>query len=178
VGFGDSNGRKGEMKKAILFTLILNLLAGAASAGRAQPLFVIERNKNTNVLRYDAQISNEGKLIEEEPMIAYWIMLAEDGRRKELTWLEKEMAYGFDIEKDRSGEFYRITLVSYNKREIKVYQKGREVKAEVVINGKPSYFEKIYINSTKGWPLPKVNYIELHGRDIKTGERCYERIVP
>src|ERR1039457_4263601 len=50
-----------------------------------QPLFIIERNKNANVVHYDAQLTADGKLDPKRPVIAYWVMLAQGGRRQNLT---------------------------------------------------------------------------------------------
>ncbi len=166
------------MKKVILLTMILTMLAGITWAESTQSLFIIERSKNNNVLHYAALISDDGKLVAKKPLTAYWVMRAEDGRRKELSRLEKKMAYGFDIKKDNSGKFYRMRLVSYKQREIKIFKQGGRIKAEVIIDGRPSYFEKVYISSKEGWLLPKVDYIELYGQDIITGERRYEKILP
>jgi Domain of unknown function (DUF4833) len=54
------------------------------------PLFVIERSTNANVVYYDARVTKSGKLNAEEPVVAYWIMLAGNGRREELNPIEKE----------------------------------------------------------------------------------------
>ena len=83
----------------------------AAAQAETQPLFIIERSKNANVVHYDARLNADGKLDPKEPVIAYWIMLAEDGRREDLNWIEKKKAYGFDIKPDPSGDGYRMTVV-------------------------------------------------------------------
>ena len=138
----------------------------------------IERSKNRNVLHYDARLDQNGKLDPKEPVIAYWIMLAEDGRREELNWLERHKAYGFSIHEDRDGQTYHMTLVAYEERDVKVFQEGEKVRAEIAIAMRASYLERIYIDSTEGALSPKVNYIELFGQDVKNGERRYEKIVP
>lgn len=164
------------MKKAIFLTLIFNMLTSISLAGSTQPLFIVERSKNTNVLHYDAQLSDSGKLLDKMPLIVYWVLLAEDGRRQELSWLERTMAFGFDVKKDSSGEGYRVILVAYKEREVKIYKQGDSVRAEIIIDGRPSYFDRVYINSRDGFLLLEVDYIELYGRDIITGEKRYERI--
>jgi len=71
-------------------------LLPAAAQAKTQPLFIIERSKNANVVHYDARLDADGRLDPKEPVVAYWIMLAEDGRRENLNWIEKRKAYGFD----------------------------------------------------------------------------------
>ncbi len=172
--------RTNKIKKAIFLTLISTMLADITWAESIQSLFIIEQSKNNNILRYDARISNDGNLLAKKPLIAYWVLRAEDGRRKDLSWLEKKMAYRFDFEKDTSGKYYRMRMrmISFKEREIKIYQEGDRVKAVIIIDGRPCSFEKVYISTKEGLWLPKIDYIELYGRDIITGERRYEKILP
>jgi hypothetical protein len=63
---------------------------------RAVDLFVIERSKNRNVVRYDLVLDKSGFYDTRRPLDVYWLMLAEDGRREELSILERR-AYGFEL---------------------------------------------------------------------------------
>ena len=86
------------MKRAIWWFAVLALLIVPAEAQiKTSPLFIIERSKNANVVHYDARLTADGKLDPKDPVIAYWVLSAEDGRREELSWIEKKKAYGFDI---------------------------------------------------------------------------------
>ena len=150
----------------------------AAAHADTQPLFTIERSKNANVVHYDARLGADGKLDPKQPVVAYWIMLAEDGRREDLNWVEKGKAYGFDIKPDPSGDGYRMTVVSAPDRQITVKMEGKAARADMAIDGHPAVLEKMYIDSSDGLMGPKVHYIELHGKDVKTGEKRFEKIVP
>jgi hypothetical protein len=149
---------------------------GALAA--THPLFIIERSKNANVVRYDARLTADGKLDPKEPVIAYWVLSAEDGRREELSWIEKKKAYGFDIKPDPSVKGYKMTLVADPKRQITVRKDGDTVRAEGVIDGRPAVLEKMYIKASDGLTGPKVQYIELYGKDLQTGGKRYQKIVP
>ena len=73
------------MKKALWWFAVLALMAVPAAAQiKTSPLFIIERSTNANVVHYDARLTADGNLDPEEPVIADWILLAEDGRRKKL----------------------------------------------------------------------------------------------
>jgi hypothetical protein len=166
------------MKKTMWWLAVLALLAAPAAAQiKTAPLFIIERNKNANVVHYDARLTADGKLDPKQPVIAYWIMLAEDGRRKKLSWIETKKAYGFTIKPDPSVNGYKMTLLAAPKRQIIVKKKGA-VHAETVINGRPAILEKIYINASDGLMGPKVQYIEVHGKDLQTAEKRREKMVP
>ena len=141
-------------------------------------MFVIERSLNMNVVNYVAQLTREGALDPKEPVIAYWIMLANGGHREDLNVVEKHLAYGFTIRPDPSGRFYRMALAADTEREIKVYQEGEKIRAEIMISGRPAILHKLYVSSTESGILPSVNYVELFGRDIVTGEQRYEKLQP
>jgi hypothetical protein len=167
------------VKKAMWWFAVLMLLsAPAAPQVKINPLFIIQRSKNANVVHYDAQLTADGKLDPKEPVIAYWVMLAEDGRREKLNWIEKKKAYGFDIKPDPSGNGYRMTVAAYPKQQITVRQQGDAVRAELVIGGRPAVLEKMYINASDGLMGPKVHYVELYGKDLQTGRKRFQKIVP
>jgi len=152
--------------------------APEGTLAETRPLFVIERSKNANVVHYDARLTADGNLDPREPVIAYYVMLAEDGRRKELNWIERTMAYGFDIKQDASARGYEMTIVGAPQRSITVRREGHAVRAEMVIDGQQAFVEKMYINVSEALPWPKVEFIDLYGKDVRTGERRFEEIVP
>jgi hypothetical protein len=143
-----------------------------------QNLFIIERSKNANIVRYDAQFTEEGELNPKEPVIAYWILHAEKGQRAELSYLQKKMAYGFETKPATSGEGYTMTMVPLPKRELRIKVVDGEAQGQIEINGKPAVLEKIYVDSEPGWTGPDVNYVRLIGRDLETDEKLTEKITP
>jgi hypothetical protein len=167
------------MNKALRWFAVVVLLAAPAAAQiSTSPLFIIERSKNANVVHYDARLTADGKLDPKEPVVVYWVRLAEDGRRKELSWIQKKMAFGFTVTPDPSLDGFRMTLMAAPERQITVKKEKDAVRAEAVIDGRPAVLEKMYINSSDGLMGPKVHYIEVHGKDLQTGEERRERMVP
>jgi len=149
-----------------------------AAHKKTQSLFIIERSTNANVVHYDARLTADGKLDPEEPVVAYWVLGAEDGRREELSWIEKKKAYGFDIKPDPSVKGYKMTLVAAPQLQITVKKEADAIRAEGVIGGQQAVLEKIYINASTGLTGPKVHYIMLYGKDLKTGGKLSQKIVP
>jgi hypothetical protein len=167
------------MKKALgCFALLALLAAPAVAQIRTSPLFIIERSKNANVIHYDARLTADGKPDPKEPVIAYWVMFAEDGRREKLSWIEKKMAYGFTIKPDPSVNGYKMTLVAVPERPITVKQEKDAVRAEVVIDGRPAFLEKIVISVSDGLTGPKIQHVEVSGKDLQTGENLREKMMP
>lgn len=166
-------------------TLALVLLSGmavAATAGAAdvtQPLFLIERTTNANVIHYDARVSdiNAGQLDPRLPVIAYWIMAAEDGRRKELNLIERTRGYGFEVRRDAADGSWTMTLVSYPRKPMHVYVRDGVAVAEMPIGGHSARLERILIVTRKSWPLNEPVSAELFGKDIATGELRHEKVV-
>lgn len=167
-----------EAKKASPAPAPGKAVASTAARKKNRSLFIIERSKNANVVHYDAKVTSDGKLDPREPVSAYWIMRAEDGRREELNWMENEKGYGFDIKPDPSVNGYKMTLMAAPQQQITVKQAGNAIRAEVVINGRPAVLKKIYINASDGLTGPKVSNIMLYGKDIKTGKMRSQKSVP
>jgi hypothetical protein len=71
-----------------------------------------------------------------------------------------------------------MSLVAAPEKQIIVKKVKDAVHAEGVINGRPVVLEKLHIHATDGLPWPKVHYIEVYGKDLQTGERLREKMVP
>ena len=160
--------------------LLVALSGGALSwaANSYQPLFVVERSTNQNVVHYDAQIAENGELDPREPVVVYWVMAAKDGHRQALTFLEKIKAYGITVEPDSAPHSFRIALAAYRQRPIAVCREGDRFRAEAVIEGRRAYLKRIYVTVGKGMLFSAPKSIELVGTDIGTGESLHETISP
>jgi hypothetical protein len=141
-------------------------------------IFRIERSKNANIVQYDVQLTPDGKIYSKEAVIAYWIRLAKDGQRKELSSIQRKWAYGFKTKYDAKSNFAILEMKAEIGRKIKVYMVDGVYRAETGIDEQPAFIEKIYITTIEGGILPKVQSIELYGKDTLTGEDRYEKIKP
>jgi hypothetical protein len=161
-----------------LLVLLLSSICTGLSADSYQPLFIIERSTNANVVHYDAKIGEDGSLDPKEPVVAYWVMAANGGGREDLNLLEKIRAYGFTIRKDSTNQSYWMTLVSQKRRAIHIYQEGGIVHAVTRIGAHEAYLHKIYVKTRKSELLRTVDYFELFGNDLVSGQDCYEKVTP
>jgi len=162
----------------LLFALICAPMFLHAGVPDRQALFKIERNKNANIVQYDAQIGADGKLLKKEPVVAYWVRLAEKGQVQELSWMQKTFAYGFNVKHDPKNDTLELDMKADIGRPIKVQREADGYRATAQIEGSASFIEKIFIHATGKGMSTTVNYIELHGLDVKTGEKRFEKIVP
>jgi len=145
-----------------------------AHARGSANLFSIVRNTNANIVKYDAQRAGDGQLNLVQPLTAYWVMLAEDGRREELTWLEREFAYGFSVSAASPAGFI-LRLAAFKQREIRVDCTSIDCRARVRIASSVATLKQIYVAADGGVPMPHVRYIELRGV-ADDGARVVERI--
>ncbi len=166
----------------IVFALAMVAASSAAQVRPPNPepalLFYIERTMNANKLYYEANLTPEGRIDPEDPVRAYWIMWAKDpsGRTTEdLNLIERTKVYGFNIKPDPSGKHFNMTLKPFRERLIKVYLKEGRARAEMIIDGRPSYFHRMHIFS-KGNTKP--DSIKLYGTDVELGTQTYELFIP
>jgi hypothetical protein len=161
------------MQRLVLFWV-------AAVLGVAQmktvPLFTIEKSSNANRVQYEARVTGDGHIDPKEPVVAYWIMAAENGRRQELNLLEKAKAYGFTLHRD-GADSYRLRVVSHREKEIHVYLAGATVRAEATIDGRVALVEKIFIQMKKSFMLSLPDFGEMFGFDRETGQKLVEKVV-
>ena len=142
---------------------------------RAVNLFVIERSKNRNVVHYDLVLDKSGFYDTGRPLDVYWLMMAEDGRREELSFLERQ-AYGFELLPNAKPTELGVRLVAVKDRPLMVRRRSDAYRAELAIRGVPAYLERIFVVTREGPVLPTVLYIELRGRSIQDGHALSERI--
>jgi hypothetical protein len=164
------------LKPLCLTLFLLALAASAQNRDQYVPLFTIERSLNANVVHYEAKLSKDGRLDVREPVVAYWVMAAEDGRRQALNLLERARAYGFSTLAEHIGESYKMFLVSDRGREIRVFQQNGAVHAEATIAGFHAYLQRIFISARKSLLFDSVDSAELYGIDIATGQPRYEKV--
>lgn len=143
-----------------------------------QGLFRIERNSNDNIIQYDAQVGHDGKLDPHEPVVGYWIRLAEQGQVKELSSVQRKFAYGFKARYNASDDTAEIKMAANIGRLITVRRVGDHFRALTDIDGKLSHIDMIYIHANGKGMSTKVEYIELRGTDAETGDDCYEHFIP
>jgi hypothetical protein len=168
----------GDLKMKTLLLLILFTPSALTAEIQQHPLFKIERSKNANIVQYDARVAPDGKLDRQQPVVAYWLRLAEEGQVQELSWTQKTFAYGFSTEwnDDRTG--VRLELKAAIGRPIQVRCSPSDCRATSTIDGAPAYLRKIFVQSTGKGTSTRVDFFELFGDDVNGGGERYERIVP
>jgi Domain of unknown function (DUF4833) len=152
-------------------------LALPVEAAPSRKLFVIGRSKNKNVVHYDVKLTKSGPLNLDDPIDAYWVMRAEDGRREELTFLEVRLAYGFSIESKVSDNGFLMRLAACDRR-LTVRRSGTQYQAELSIAGEQAILNKIFVQAADDDVMPRVVHIDVQGTAIASGKVLRERLRP
>jgi len=139
-----------------------------------QHLFHIQRSLNANIVQYDAVLNEDGTLDKNKPLIAYWIRKAEDGRRKNLSFMEKKLAYGFSARTLSDGSILMDTVIDL-RRNVKVKRIDSQWVAVTRISGTSAILDHVYVKLFDKKNTTKVQYVELFGQDQQTGEKVHER---
>jgi hypothetical protein len=164
------------LKPVCLSLILLASSVLAESRDQYVPLFTIERSIYANVVHYEAKVTKDGRLDLREPVIAYWTMATEGGRRQALNLIERTKAYGFTTLAEQLGESYKMFLVSDPKREIRVVDQNGAVHAEAIIAGAQAYLQRIFITARKALLFDTADSAELYGIDVATGQPRYEKV--
>ncbi|OQS07701.1 hypothetical protein THRCLA_00304 [Thraustotheca clavata] len=142
--------------------------------------FIIQRSNNANTVVYKGNVVKDS-LDSKAPLHIYWIMYALQGPpypTEELNMIERNTAYGASCTSIGDNQF-EVALASLKDRSIILFFDGTIVRAKTVINGQRDvYLERVYVQSTTSWGLPKVEYVEIFGFDPATKEIVYEKKLP
>ncbi|MDG1477144.1 MAG: DUF4833 domain-containing protein [Vicingaceae bacterium] len=142
-------------------------------------LFYIHKNTNPNAVVYALKLDSDKKINPEEPIEVFWRRYQEDGRKKKLAWLEKTFAFDFKVKPVNGKEnTYAFSLIAMkDKQLIATQNKKGEPLVFMTIAGKSALLEKLYIMVDDTKRIQSVLSIEIFGKDPKTGQLVYEKIV-
>jgi len=138
-------------------------------------LFYLQRNLNRNTIMYDLNLKSDGSVDMREPLEVYWKRYSmEDGVRGELSWFQENFAFGYNVA-TRASEEYSIKLVAYKDRKVNLKKKSGQWIATMKINGKECQLSNIYVYADESGLAPDVQYVDLYGQDLNTGNKEHER---
>jgi len=157
-------------------TLLELCLPAVAHALPSRELFTLARNTNANVVKYAIRTGKDGLLAVAEPIEAYWLMLAENGRREELTWTERQFAYGFSVS-NSSARGCVLHLAACAERALRVCFVDGAYRAQLPIAKQPATLRRIFVCTEQHALLPGVRYVEISGTNAG-GKTVTERISP
>lgn len=174
-----NRNKKTYQPKVIVLFLLLIFTTEISSQNRGvespNRLFHIERSKNRNLVCYDVNLS-EGVLDLKQPLDIYWVNQEENlGEIKGLSGIQKRLAYGYKIV-SKGDDTCKITLTAYSERELTIRREADRYICIITINNQPCILQKLYVKAKESNSL-SVEYVELTGRSISSGEKVTEKVV-
>ena len=158
------------IKKVLIFCFVIIPSLLKATDNR---LFHIDRSKNSNIVCYDVNIT-DNKIDKAKPLNVYWANSEDVGHRKELTFIQNKLAYGYKtVSKNES--YIEISLNAFPDKIIRIEQYNDMFRPTTSINNHIALLKKIYVKADTANSL-KVEYIEITGEIIESGEIVSEKI--
>ncbi|MCB0381461.1 MAG: DUF4833 domain-containing protein [Flavobacteriales bacterium] len=142
-------------------------------------LFYVQKSFNQNTVVYTLNIDEDGTINHSNPVNVFWRRYQEDGRKRDLTQIEKTFGYGVKSKalKDRPNT-YIFSIAAIKDMQFIVTQINNKPQTITTINGKTAFIDRVYIKAEHIKLLPKVFYVEVFGTDVKTKKPLYHRIIP
>lgn len=143
----------------------------------SQTLFYLQRTPNANTVMYDLNVKN-GVLDKKNPIHAYWIRYTEQKQKKELSFIERNFAYGMQA-KPIGNDAYEVNFVSYKKTKFRLEKGPPDGKYHVygTINNRKAAIQSVFIFINGGSTFsPNIEYVEMKGIDVATGKPVSGRI--
>ena len=140
-------------------------------------LFYIQKNTNTSVVMFEAVRDANGEIDEDDPIHTYWIRYNEDSARGELNYIERKLAYGTTVTKLEKPGHYEFTVVAFKDKVFEMYKNDKnEIQVNTLIGKKMSRFHNVYLHLVNNLFIPSIDYIELFGSSLDTGQPVYEKV--
>jgi hypothetical protein len=143
-------------------------------------LFYFQRSCNTNTIVYELNKLQNGSINNDNPIVEYWILYNKGGARLDLSFIQRT-AFGLQSELlDKEKGNFILHFSRYKKRSLYLVNTEGKYKVFIDINGTPAELNKIFIkceNNILGFPTV-IHYVEISGKDIKTGNPVSEKIKP
>jgi uncharacterized protein DUF4833 len=170
--------RRGAVVALLAFALpALGEAAGPPGGACPAHLFVIARSKNANIVVYDANRGPSGDFVASAPVVAYWLLNGENGKREELNRIQRERAYGFDISRGDAPGTYVLAFKAAPQRRFAIRMLDRCPVATGPIGAQSGILRRIFVQSKEESVMPRVEYVEIFGGN-DAGPALYEKFVP
>ena len=171
------------MIRALLLVAAAVLLGAAGEdfpvPSEPNQVFYVQRSLNSNTIIYTARIDADGRLDPKRPVDVYWRRYNDDGERKELSSLERSMAFGVKSEPvaGQPGS-YMIRVVSYPKRAALLKIVDGVPRLEMKVAGVAAKLDHAYLDVDDSGSVPSVNRVDLYGIELATGKPVKESFKP
>lgn len=143
--------------------------------GVDQMLFYLQRDPDANTVIYQLNTKN-GEVVVDNPVHAFWIRYADEGQIKELSSVQRRLAYDLKSRPIGNGK-HELRFAAYSKLPLYLRKDGDAYTVTANVQQKELVLSRIFVRLKEGTLyFPKVEYIELIGKDADTGRALSHRI--
>jgi Domain of unknown function (DUF4833) len=149
-------------------------------------VFYISKSDDRNRVDYGIHLDQSCMPVSEDSVFQYWREFENSPPvRVHGLGMFEYIPYGISeqrtISRTSSGASLAIKLRQFEKMPIRISTKkeadGRcDAEARAVIGGKERVLMYVYVKLRGGGFAPSVDYLDLHGRDVGTGQEVLERL--
>ena len=144
-------------------------------------VFYLQLSDKIDTVVYVVNRQADGTVDTSDPVHVYWRWYEGTGERRELTFLQRNLAFGVQLapSQDHPGD-YVARLNAYPNIPVLVDEAADgNVRALMTIAGKPAQLICVYVERRQLLGLlPQVLYIDFFGRTVNGGERVVGRFTP
>lgn len=142
-------------------------------------IFYVQRSLNANTIVYTARRTAAGGLDTARPVEVYWRRYNDDGERKELSGIERSLAFGVrsDPVAGQPGSFM-VRVVSYPDRPALLRLVNGVPQLEMKVAGQPSRLDHAYLEVDDSGSVPHVRRVHLFGKSLSSGAPVAESFIP
>lgn len=156
------------------FSTVRGVTPDDDTAPTPERLFHIARSLNKNLVCYDARLDN-GKLDIDDPIKVYWVNQTDrPGAIDGLSFIQRKLAYGYKVVQ-KGADSCQVTLSAYPERRITIKKEGERYAGFLTIDGVQARLTTLFVQLKPNSSI-NVDYVELQGYAINSGEAVTERI--
>jgi Domain of unknown function (DUF4833) len=144
-------------------------------------LFLITRSKNTNTVVYQY---SDGP----DPIVVFWQRFADFAEqvtdpnvlREDLSWIQRNMAYGVSVKSLADPPTSTITLVACPQFPMKLVKDHFNMpRLQLKLDGRECYLLRIFVEARENLiGYPTVIFTNIHAIDLSNGQEVVVKIKP
>lgn len=146
--------------------------------GITNQLFYLQRDPNTNTFICELNLDKDGNVDRNEPILIYWMRYDVDGKKADLSYVQRKFAYGIQT-KELGKDYFELRFVSHKKQVLYLARDDKDkFYVYTTVNQKKIRLERIFVRIEGGsfW-LPNVKYVEFRGLNPETNTVIAERLI-
>lgn len=166
--------------------LLLLVAAAFPAAAEEYPVprepnqvFFVQRSLNSNTIVYTANVDAQGRIDPKRPVDVFWRRYNDEGERKELSGLERSMAFGVKADPvPGKPNSFMVRVVSYAKRPALLRVVDGVPRLEMKVAGVPARLDHAYLEVEESGSVPSVTRVDLYGFALADGKPLKESFKP